>query len=142
MIKKSKFFHQNVGVSKNLHFSWECSTGDVKCSFDNPSDFFYTECQKLFAQACRSTKQNFLRNFFPSNCLLGHVKRKFDKHAVKVSTKVWKVCFNLPNWWKNTIFPGKKSFPSKCSFRHIECSFENCVEKNSKKRARIFLSMS
>ena len=138
MIKRIKIFSSKCGSFQKFTFFLRMFYWRRKMELWQPIWFFYTECLKLFAQACRSTKHNFLRKFFTSNCLLGHVKRKFDQPAEKVSTKGWKVCFNLPNWWKNTIFSGKKSFPSKFSFGHIECSFDNCVEKNSKNGRKFF----
>ena len=48
-------------------------------------------------------------------------------------TQVSKVCLSLPNSWKNTFFSGKKYNPFKCSFGHLECSFDDnsCFLKRS-----------
>ena len=121
-----------MAVSRNKNFSWEGSTGDVESSFDKPSDFISTEGRKKFLQGPRATKHIFLRKHIPSNCLLGHERRRFDNSAEKNSTEGLESSSESPKLMKKYIFSEKNSFPSKCYFGNLECSFDNCVETKSK----------
>ena len=81
--RSSNLFHQIVAFSNILHFSWECSAGDVESSFDNPSDILSKEGQKNFHHCPGETQHSFLTKPINSNCFLGHVRRQFDNSAEK-----------------------------------------------------------
>ena len=57
--KNSKVYHQNVAVAKNIHFSYEGSTGDIEESFDNPLEFFFNRETKNFPSRSQIVETQF-----------------------------------------------------------------------------------
>ena len=111
---------------------------EVESSFDNQLDFFRQKVGKNSFNFPERQNTFFSENILPQTACLDTKCADSITLPKKFRRKGWKVCLNLRNCWKKNILPEKKSSPYKCSFGHLECSFDNCAESNWKNGRKFF----
>ena len=99
-------------------FCW----GHVKCTFVNPSIFFFAKKPDIFAQRPKTLKYLL---FFPKNFKMFRCTRRlqFWQSCQKIQRKSPIISLNEQKAWAK-FFPSKEA-SQKCSPENVECSFDN-----------------
>ena len=127
---------------KNLNFSEhclssDCSFGDVKCNFDNPSKSFSEKGQKFLAQGLKLIPK-FKKFVFLLIVPMDKLKTVSTTSPEKFRWKAETIWLNVRKWFENFNFVGKKLlFSSKCSYGDVEWNFD-APPKKSRQKAKNF----
>ena len=128
--KRPKSFFSMCKINlKNLKFSEhclssDCSYGDVKCKFDNPSKSFSEKGQKFLAQGLKLI-QKFKKFVFLLIVPMDKLKTVSTTSPEKFRWKAETIWLNVRKWFENFNFVGKRFlFSTKCSYGDVEWNFD------------------
>ena len=76
-----------MAISKNKHFSWNFSTGDVESSWQKPSDILSKKCQKILPHSPTATKHKFFGKLILQTFCMGTLSVGFTNLPKKFRQK-------------------------------------------------------